>query len=115
MTKTARLSELDALIEDLTVDAYGDQEQLSGFLSAPKTPSNPASPHASSKLLAIHAALLLQRARAGVCHGSGRATDLAKHFVQIAVRGHGTTLLDQSSNRGRQSIGLGTSRRMDRQ
>jgi len=32
MTKTARLSELDALIDDLTVDAYGDEEQLSGFL-----------------------------------------------------------------------------------
>lgn len=32
MTQTARLSELDALIDDLTVDAYGDEEQLSGFL-----------------------------------------------------------------------------------
>jgi hypothetical protein len=26
------ITELDALIEDLTVDAYGDEEQLSGFL-----------------------------------------------------------------------------------
>jgi hypothetical protein len=25
-------AELDALIEDLTVDAYGDEAQLSGFL-----------------------------------------------------------------------------------
>lgn len=32
MSKTARLSELDALIDDLTVDAYGDEEQLVGFL-----------------------------------------------------------------------------------
>ena len=32
MSKTARLSELDALIDDLTVDAYGDGEQLAGFL-----------------------------------------------------------------------------------
>jgi len=32
MTTAARLSQLDALIEDLTVDAYGDEEQLSGFL-----------------------------------------------------------------------------------
>jgi hypothetical protein len=32
MTKTARLSELDALIDDLTVDAYNDEEQLAGFL-----------------------------------------------------------------------------------
>jgi len=32
MTGTARLSELDALIDDLTVDAYNDEEQLSGFL-----------------------------------------------------------------------------------
>jgi hypothetical protein len=32
MTTAARLSELDALIEDLTIDAYGDEEQLSGFL-----------------------------------------------------------------------------------
>ena len=51
------------------------------------------------------AALLLQRARAGVCHRSRRAADLAKHLVQVAARGHGTTLRDQSSNRGRQSIG----------
>lgn len=32
MTEAARPSELDALIDDLTVDAYGDEEQLSGFL-----------------------------------------------------------------------------------
>lgn len=32
MTTAARLSELDALIDELTVDAYGDEEQLSGFL-----------------------------------------------------------------------------------
>jgi len=32
MSKTARLSELDTLIDDLTVDAYNDEEQLSGFL-----------------------------------------------------------------------------------
>ena len=32
MTKTMRLSELDALIDGLTVDAYGDEEQLAGFL-----------------------------------------------------------------------------------
>ena len=32
MSKAARLSELDALIDDLTVDAYGDEEQLLGFL-----------------------------------------------------------------------------------
>jgi hypothetical protein len=32
MTTAARLSELDALVEQLTVDAYGDQEQLSGVL-----------------------------------------------------------------------------------
>lgn len=31
MSKTARLSELDALIDALTVDAYNDEEQLSGF------------------------------------------------------------------------------------
>jgi hypothetical protein len=30
MTTTA---ELDALIEELTVDAYGDEEQLGGFLA----------------------------------------------------------------------------------
>ena len=33
MTGTVRPSELDALIDDLTVDAYGDEEQLSGFLA----------------------------------------------------------------------------------
>ena len=32
MKRTARLSELDVLIDDLTVDAYGDEEQLAGFL-----------------------------------------------------------------------------------
>ena len=32
MSKTARPSELDALIHDLTVDAYNDEEQLAGFL-----------------------------------------------------------------------------------
>jgi hypothetical protein len=32
VTGSAHLRELDALIEDLTVDAYGDEEQLSGFL-----------------------------------------------------------------------------------
>jgi len=32
MTTAARLSELDALIEELTVDAHDDEEQLSGFL-----------------------------------------------------------------------------------
>ena len=32
MTQTTRPSELDALIDDLTIDAYGDEEQLSGFL-----------------------------------------------------------------------------------
>jgi len=32
MSKTARLSELDELIDDLTVDAYNDEEQLAGFL-----------------------------------------------------------------------------------
>lgn len=32
MTTPARASELDTLIDALTVDAYGDDEQLSGFL-----------------------------------------------------------------------------------
>jgi len=32
VTTTASLRELDALIDDLTVDAYNDEEQLSGFL-----------------------------------------------------------------------------------
>ena len=32
MTGSAQLRELDALIEDLTLDAYSDEEQLSGFL-----------------------------------------------------------------------------------
>jgi hypothetical protein len=32
MTSTRRLRELDALIDDLTVDAYNDEEQLGGFL-----------------------------------------------------------------------------------
>lgn len=32
MTTTTQLRELDALIDDLTVDAYGDEEQLAGFL-----------------------------------------------------------------------------------
>jgi hypothetical protein len=32
MTRTTRLAGLDALIDDLTVDAYGDEEQLAGFL-----------------------------------------------------------------------------------
>lgn len=32
MTSTAWMGELDALIADLTVDAYGDEEQLAGFL-----------------------------------------------------------------------------------
>ncbi len=32
MSKTALLSELDALIDDITVDAYNDEEQLAGFL-----------------------------------------------------------------------------------
>jgi hypothetical protein len=32
MSRATRLSELDALIDDLTVDAYGDEEQLVGFL-----------------------------------------------------------------------------------
>jgi len=31
MTTAARLSELDALIDDLTVDAHDDEEQLTGF------------------------------------------------------------------------------------
>ncbi len=31
MTTAARLSELDALIDELTVDAHDDEEQLSGF------------------------------------------------------------------------------------
>lgn len=43
MTKTARLSELDALIDDLTVDAYGDEQQP-GFSSAPTKPYRAASP-----------------------------------------------------------------------
>ena len=30
---TSSLAALDALIEELTVDAYGDEEQLSGFLT----------------------------------------------------------------------------------
>lgn len=32
MSKTKQLRELDALIDDLTVDAYDDEEQLAGFL-----------------------------------------------------------------------------------
>jgi hypothetical protein len=32
MTRTKQLRELDALIDDLTVDAYNDEEQLCGFL-----------------------------------------------------------------------------------
>ena len=32
MTTTKQLRELDALIDDLTVDAYNDEEQLAGFL-----------------------------------------------------------------------------------
>ncbi len=32
MTTTNRLRQLDALIDDLTVDAYNDEEQLGGFL-----------------------------------------------------------------------------------
>jgi hypothetical protein len=34
VTGGAHLRKLDALIEDLTVDNYGDEEQLSGFLVA---------------------------------------------------------------------------------
>lgn len=30
---TSGLAELDTLIEELTVDAYGDEEQLTGFLT----------------------------------------------------------------------------------
>ena len=32
MTETKQLRELDVLIDDLTVDAYNDEEQLAGFL-----------------------------------------------------------------------------------
>jgi len=32
MTTTKQLRELDALVDDLTVDAYGDEEQLAEFL-----------------------------------------------------------------------------------
>ena len=32
MTTTKQLRELDSLIDDLTVDAYNDEEQLAGFL-----------------------------------------------------------------------------------
>jgi hypothetical protein len=39
MTKKARLMKLDVLTEVLTVDAYGDEEQVSGFSSVPKKPS----------------------------------------------------------------------------
>jgi hypothetical protein len=44
MTKKARLMELDVLTEVLTVDAYGEEEQLSGFSSVPKKPCNAGSP-----------------------------------------------------------------------
>lgn len=33
MTSALDLAALDALIDELTVDAYGDEEQLSGFLT----------------------------------------------------------------------------------
>ena len=33
MSSTTDLAALDALIEELTVDAYGDEEQLVGFLT----------------------------------------------------------------------------------
>ena len=45
MTKTKQLRKL---IDDLTVDAYKYEEQLTGFPSAPTTPSNAASPPGSS-------------------------------------------------------------------
>ncbi|MCA1700838.1 MAG: hypothetical protein LC790_18810 [Actinobacteria bacterium] len=32
MSKAALLSELDALIDDLAIDAYNDEEQLAAFL-----------------------------------------------------------------------------------
>jgi hypothetical protein len=37
-------AELDALIEELTVDAYGDEEQLSGFLVAAEEALVPGEP-----------------------------------------------------------------------
>lgn len=48
MTTAARLSELDALIDDLTIDAYGDEEQLSGFLVGAEGAFEDGSPHRSS-------------------------------------------------------------------
>jgi hypothetical protein len=43
-----RLAELDELIEELTVDAYGDEEQLIGFLTGAETHSKRQSRQASS-------------------------------------------------------------------
>jgi len=34
----SHLAELDARIEELTVDAYGDEEQLTGFLTGAHIP-----------------------------------------------------------------------------
>jgi len=44
MTTKARLSELDALIDDLTVDAYNEEEQLSGFLVGADEALQPGEP-----------------------------------------------------------------------
>lgn len=44
MTTTKQLRELDALIETLTVDAYNDEEQISGFLVGADEALQPGEP-----------------------------------------------------------------------
>lgn len=38
-----RAAELDSLIDEMTVDAYNDEEQLAGFLVVPTPRCGPAS------------------------------------------------------------------------
>ena len=44
MTTTNQLREVDALIETLTVDAYNDEEQMSGFLVGADEALQPGEP-----------------------------------------------------------------------
>jgi hypothetical protein len=78
-----RLAELDALIEELTVDAYGDEEQLTGFLTGAEDALNAPEPAiivgVPVQVVKVDAGLDVRRGLTAICERDG-----TRHEVSLA-------------------------------
>lgn len=83
MTADDALPELDALIEELKLDAYGDEEQLTGFLTGAEDALDPPEPATivgvTVQVTAVTVGPDVRRGLVAVCEREG-----TRHHVSLA-------------------------------